>query len=182
MNYFRFFLALWMTCSVSLATSQTLFRTSSGEISFYSKTPLEDIQATNQKVGAILNASTKELAIQMRITDFQFPNKLMQEHFNENYLESEKFPAAKFVGKVKEQVDLSKAGNYAVTAEGNLTIHGVTKPVVVKGSVSSTGTDMRINFAFQVRPEDYEIEVPSLVFDKIAETIDVSGKLNLVKQ
>ena len=181
MNYFRFFLALWMTCSVSLATSQTLFRTSSGEISFYSKTPLEDIQATNQKVGAILNASTKELAIQMRITDFQFPNKLMQEHFNENYLESEKFPTAKFVGKVKEQVDLIKAGNYAVTAEGNLTIHGVTKPVVVKGSVSSTGTEMRINFAFQVRPEDHNIEVPSLVFNKIAETIDVSGKLNLVK-
>jgi polyisoprenoid-binding protein YceI len=181
MSYFRFFLALWMTCSVSLATSQTLFRTSTGEISFYSKTPLEDIQATNQKVGAIVNASTKELAIQMRITDFQFPNKLMQEHFNENYLESEKFPTAKFVGKIKEELDFSKAGTYEVTAAGNLSIHGVTKPVVVKGRLTSAGNEMRVNFAFQVRPEDYEIEVPSLVFDKIAETIDVSGRLILVK-
>jgi polyisoprenoid-binding protein YceI len=79
-------------------------------------------------------------------------------------------------------VDLSKPGTYPVTAEGNLTIHGVTKPVQVKGTIVATATALQVNFSFQVRTADYQIEVPTLVFDKIAETIAVSGKLNLVKQ
>jgi polyisoprenoid-binding protein YceI len=165
-----------------LASAQSLYRTSVGELSFYSKTPVLDIEAVNQKAGAILNAGTKDLAIQAKITDFQFPNKLMQEHFNENYMESERFPTAKFAGKVKEQVDLTKPGTYSVTAEGNLTIHGVTKPVQVKGTIVATAAALQVNFSFQVRTADYQIEVPTLVFDKIAETITVSGKLNLVKQ
>jgi polyisoprenoid-binding protein YceI len=118
----------------------------------------------------------------MKITDFQFPNKLMQEHFNENYLESERYPTAKFAGKIKEQFDFTKLGSYPVTAEGNMTIHGVTKPVSVKGTIVATATALQVNFFFQVRTADYQIEVPTLVFNKIAETIDVTGKLNLVKQ
>jgi polyisoprenoid-binding protein YceI len=118
----------------------------------------------------------------MKITDFQFPNKLMQEHFNENYLESERYPTAKFVGKITEEVDLSKLGTYPVTAAGNMTIHGVTKPITVKGTIVATATEMKITFAFTVRTEDYKIKVPTLVFNKIAEVIDVSGKLILVKQ
>ena len=166
----------------SLSYSQTLYRTAVGEVSFFSKTPALDIEALNKKAGAILNASTMDLAIQMKITDFQFPNKLMQEHFNENYLESERFPTAKFAGKIKEQIDLTKPGSYPVTAEGNMTIHGVTKPVSVKGTIVAKGTALQVNFFFQVRTADYKIEVPTLVFNKIAETIDVTGKLNLVKQ
>ena len=165
----------------SLSFGQTLYRTSVGEVSFFSKTPALDIEAINKKSGAILNAATRDLAIQMKITDFQFPNKLMQEHFNENYLESEKFPTGKFAGKITELVDLSKPGTYPVTAAGNLTIHGVTKPVAVKGSIVATATELKVTFAFTVRTEDYKIKVPTLVFNKIAEIIEVSGKLNLVK-
>ena len=175
--FFSFFLLL----GSGLLFSQTLYRTSVGEVSFFSKTPALDIEALNKKAGAILNAGTRDLAIQMKITDFQFPNKLMQEHFNENYLESERFPTGKFAGKIKEEVDFSKPGTYAVTAAGNLTIHGVTKPVTVKGSIVATATGMKVTFAFTVRTEDYKIEVPTLVFNKIAEVIEVSGKLNLVK-
>jgi polyisoprenoid-binding protein YceI len=164
-----------------LSYGQTLYRTSVGEVSFFSKTPALDIEALNKKAGAILNAGTRDLAIQMKITDFQFPNKLMQEHFNENYLESERFPTAKFAGKITEAIDLSKPGTYPVTAAGNLTIHGVTKPVTVKGTIVATSTALQVNFSFQVRTADYQIEVPTLVFNKIAEVIDVSGKLNLVK-
>ena len=176
--FFLFFLIL----GSGLSYGQTLYRTSVGELSFFSKTPVLDIEAVNKKVGAILNAGTKTLAIQAKITDFQFPNKLMQEHFNENYLESERFPTTKFAGKIKEEVDFSKPGTYPVTAEGNLTIHGVTKPVQVKGTIVATATAFQVNFSFQVRTADYQIEVPTLVFDKIAETIAISGKLNLVKQ
>lgn len=175
-------LSLALLLITGLVSAQSLYRTSVGELSFFSETPVLDIEAVNQKTGAILNSGTKELAIQAKITDFQFPNKLMQEHFNENYMESERFPTAKFAGKIKEQVDLTKVGTYSVTAEGNLTIHGVTKPVQVIGTIVATATALQVNFSFQVRTADYQIEVPTLVFDKIAETITVSGKFNLVKQ
>lgn len=162
--------------------AQTLYGTTSGEVSFYSDTPLETIEAVNKKSGAIINSANRELVVQMKITDFVFPNKLMQEHFNENYLESEKYPTATFKGKIKEQVDLTAAGTYPVTAEGSLTIHGVTKPVTVKGNLISSGNDLKLDFKFQVKPEEYKIEVPSLVVTKIAELIDVSGKMALVKK
>jgi polyisoprenoid-binding protein YceI len=175
--FFSFFLLL----GSGLSYGQTLYRTSVGEVSFFSKTPALDIEALNKKAGAILNTSTRDFAIQMRITDFQFPNKLMQEHFNENYLESERYPTGKFAGKIKEEVDFSKLGTYPVTAVGNMTIHGVTKPITVKGTIVATATELKVIFAFTVRTEDYKIEVPTLVFNKIAEVIEVSGKLTLVK-
>jgi len=162
--------------------AQTLFSTASGEVSFFSETPLENIEAVNKKTGCIINATSGALAVQMRITDFNFPNKLMQEHFNENYLESEKYPTAIFKGKIKEQVDLKVAGTYPVTAEGNMTIHGVTKPVTIKGTVLSTGNELRLDFKFQVKPEEFKVEVPSLVVTKIAENLDLSGKMILVKR
>lgn len=167
---------------LGIAQGQTLYGTSTGEVSFYSDTPLETIEAVNKKTGSIINATSRELAVQLKVTDFIFPNRLMQEHFNENYLESEKYPNASFKGKIKEQIDLTAAGTYGVTAEGSLTMHGVTKPVVVKGIIFSNGTDLKLDFKFQVRTEDYQIEVPSLVITKIAETIDVSGKMTLVKK
>lgn len=173
------FLFLFQT---GFAQGQTLYGTSTGEVSFYSDTPLETIEAVNKKTGSIINSTSRELAVQMKITDFAFPNKLMQEHFNENYLESEKYPTASFKGKIKESIDLTAAGTYPVTAEGSMTIHGVTKPVTVQGTIVSTGSELKLDFKFQVKPEDYQIEVPSLVVTKIAEIIDVTGKMTLVKK
>lgn len=165
-----------------IAQEQTLYGTSTGEVSFYSDTPLETIEAQNKKVGCIINANTRELAVQMKIMDFIFPNKLMQEHFNENYLESEKYPTAVFKGKIKESVNLNTQGTYPVTAEGSMTIHGVTKPISVKGNIVSNGTVLKVDFKFQIKPEEYNIEIPSLVITKIAEIIDVTGKMTLVKR
>ena len=174
--------AILVILGVGDALAQTLYSTATGEVSFFSDTPLETIEAKNSKTGAIINSTSRELAVQMKITDFVFPNKLMQEHFNENYMESEKYPTAVFKGKIKEQLDLSTAGNYPVTAEGSLTIHGVTKPVSVSGTITSTGNELKLSFKFQVKPEEYKIEVPSLVITKIAELIDVSGKMTLSKK
>ena len=167
---------------VGAVFSQNLYGTTAGEVSFYSDTPLETIEAVNKKTGALINLSTRELAVQMRITDFVFPNKLMQEHFNENYLESEKYPTAVFKGKIKEDVDLSKPGTFLVTAEGILTIHGVNRPVLVKGTIQSTANELELDFKFQVKPEDHKVKVPNLVITKIAEVIDVSGKMILIKK
>ena len=176
--FFSFFLLL----GSGLSFGQTLYRTSVGEVSFFSKTPALDIEALNKKAGAILNAGTRDLAIQMKITDFQFPNKLMQEHFNENYLESEKYPSATFKGKIKETVDLTVAGTYPISASGTATIHGVTRPIELKGSIVSTGTNLALTCAFEVKLVDYKVDIPKIVFAKIAEVIKVSSKINYTKK
>lgn len=164
---------------VNEALGQTLYGTSTGEVKIYSDTPLETIEALNQKVGCLVNPATMDLAVQMKITDFVFPNKLMQEHFNENYMESEKYPTANFKGKIKEQIDFKVPGTYPVTAIGSMTIHGVTKPFTVKGNLISSGNSLKIDFKFLVKPEDYNIEIPSLVITKIAEEIEVTGNISL---
>ena len=164
-------------CLVGFSSMGQLFMSQNGEVSFFSKTPLEDIDATNKLVSSIINTANNEVAVQMRITQFTFPNKLMQEHFNENYLESEKYPSATFKGKIKEVVDLKVAGNYAITAVGTATIHGVTKPIEIKGTITSTGQTLTFNGQFEVKLVDYKIDIPKIVFAKIAETIQVKCKI-----
>ena len=167
---------------IGFHSNAQLFITTIGEVSFFSKTPMEDIEALNKNVSSIINTSTNEVAVQMRITNFVFPNKLMQEHFNENYLESEKFPSATFKGKIKESVDLTVPGTYPISASGSATIHGVTRPIELKGTIVSTGYALALTCQFEVRLVDYKIDIPKIVFAKIAEVIKVSSKFNYTKK
>jgi polyisoprenoid-binding protein YceI len=167
---------------IGFQSNAQLFITTNGEVSFFSKTPMEDIEALNKNVSSIINTATNEVAVQMRITNFVFPNKLMQEHFNENYLESEKFPSATFKGKIKESVDLTVPGSYPITAAGSATIHGVTRPIELKGTIVSTGSGLALTCSFEVKLVDYKIDIPKIVFAKIAEVIKVSSKLNYTKK
>ena len=167
---------------IGFQSKAQLFMTTNGEVSIFSKTPMEDIDAVNKSVSSIINTATNEVAVQMRITNFVFPNKLMQEHFNENYLESEKFPSATFKGKIKETVDLTVAGTYPITASGTATIHGVTRPIDLKGTIISTGTGLALTCAFEVKLVDYKVDIPKIVFAKIAEVIKVSSKINYTKK
>ena len=159
-----------------------LYMAQNGEVSFFSKTPLEDIDALNKQVGSIINTANNEVAVQMRVTNFVFPNKLMQEHFNENYLESDKFPSATFKGKIREVVDLKVPGTYSVTAVGTATIHGVTNPIEIKGNIVSKGDQLILSCQFDIKLVDYKIDIPKIVFAKIAEVIRVSSKINYVKK
>lgn len=167
---------------IGFQSKAQLFMTTTGEVSFFSKTPMEDIDALNKSVSSIINASTNEVAVQMRITNFVFPNKLMQEHFNENYLESEKFPSATFKGKIKESVDLTVPGTYPISASGSATIHGVTRPIELKGNIISSGTSLTLTCQFDVKLVDYKVDIPKIVFAKIAEVIKVSAKINYTKK
>jgi polyisoprenoid-binding protein YceI len=168
--------------AVGFQSNAQLFIASNGEISFFSKTPMTDIDAVNKSVTSIINTATNEVAVQMRITSFVFPNKLMQEHFNENYLESEKFPSATFKGKIKESVNLSVPGTYPISASGSATIHGVTRPIELKGTIVSTGSTLALTCQFEVHLVDYKIDIPKIVFAKIAEVIKVSSQLNYTKK
>ena len=167
---------------IGFQSKAQLFMTTNGEVSIFSKTPMENIDAVNKSVSSIINTATNEVAVQMRITNFVFPNKLMQEHFNENYLESEKFPSATFKGKIKETVDLTVAGTYPITASGTATIHGVTRPIDLKGTIISTGTSLALTCAFEVKLVDYKVDIPKIVFAKIAEVIKISSKINYTKK
>ena len=174
MKYLIILFFMGLTCQASAQ----LFTTQAGEISFFSKTPMEDIDAVNKQVGSIINSANNEVAVQIRVTNFIFPNKLMQEHFNENYLETDKFPSATFKGKIKEAVDFKIPGTYSVTALGTATIHGVSKPVELKGTIVSTGKALTMNCVFDIRLDEYKIDIPRIVFSKIAEVIKVKGNIS----
>ena len=153
-----------------------LYSTQSGETNFFSETPIENITASNKTVGAVLNVATKEMAVSMKMTAFDFPNKLMQEHFNENYMESSKFPTGVFKGKILENIDLTKNGVYDVTAKGQLTIHGVSQARDLKGKLTIENEKISMICNFDIKLVDHKIEVPKLVFAKIAEVISVKSK------
>ncbi len=152
------------------------YRLSSSEVSFFSEAPMENIEAFSEETKSIFDESSGEIAFIVPIKSFIFDKSLMQEHFNENYLESDKYPNARFEGKLVHY-DPDKEGEQQVRAKGTLTIHGVSQPVDVPGTVirDSSGIGMEANFPVKVA--DYDIEIPKIVFYNIAEEVEVRVKL-----
>ncbi len=144
-----------------------------GEISFFSEAPMEDIYAVNKEVSAVYDAKTNDLVFQLEINDFVFPKSLMQEHFNENYLESDIYPKSIFSGKV-----ISQDGKNAIV-EGDLTIHGKTNKIKVEGILQQEKKVINISAEFIVKLEDYDIKIPTIVMYKIAEEIEVKVNIGL---
>lgn len=148
--------------------------TRTGAVKFEASTPLESIAAVNNAASCILNKDNGELAALVLIKGFQFKSPLMQEHFNENYMESSKYPKATFKGKILN-FDASKltAQKNSYDLEGELMIHGVSKKVKTKISLSLNNGKIDATGSFNARPQDYNIEIPRLVKDKIAETAKI---------
>lgn len=169
-----FILILFTVCAFTASAQK--YMTKNGFIGFYSHTPMEDIKGDNNQVAGIIDISTGELVFQVLIKSFHFERALMEEHFNENYMESEKFPKSSFKGKLTNlsSIDLKKAGTYEVIAEGQLTIRDVTKPVTVKGTLEVTATGLNASAKFKIVPEDYNIAIPGVVREKIAKDLEVT--------
>ena len=127
----------------------------------------------------LLVGANNEIAIRMNMREFSFPNKLMQEHFNENYIESEKYPTATFSGKVDKAPDYTKNGDYDVSATGKFTVHGITKERTIKGKMKIEGGKITISSDFEVALVAHNIEVPKVVFVKIAQIIKVKAQYAL---
>lgn len=155
------------------AVQAQLFNTSTAQIDFYSKTPVEDIEAHSKNAVVILDTKTNNVVFQVQNTSFVFPNKLMQEHFNEKYIESEKFPKSQFSGKINETIDFTKDGSYDVTVTGKLTVHGVAQDRTMNGKVSIKGGAIQLTTDFKVKVADHKIQIPTLVMAKIAEEVNV---------
>lgn len=159
---------------ISAIHSQT-FISKTGHIWFYSYTPIEEIEAHNNQSASILNATTGDLQFSLLIRSFEFKKALMQEHFNVNYMESDTYPKASFKGNITNlsEIDFKKDGIYDAEASGNLTIHGVTKPINAKGTIEIKDGIPTIKSKFKVLTEDYNIKIPDLVKEKIAKEIEI---------
>ncbi len=166
------------------ASAQERYATRTGHIAFHSETTMENIDADNRKVSCVLDATTGAIEFAALIKAFEFEKALMQEHFNENYMESNTYPKANFKGKMTgaSADDLKKPGTYPVTVQGDLTIHGVTKSVEHPGTltVEKDGT-VKASSDFVVKPEDHAIAIPGVVRQNIAEEITVKVRLDLTK-
>lgn len=160
------------------ASAQQRYVTHTGHVSFYSHAPIEDIEADNHAVSSII--SNGQLVFDVPMKSFEFKKSLMQEHFNENYLESDKYPKATFKGMILafDKIDLKKDGTYPVDVEGDMTIHGVTNKIKTKGSIAVKGNTLHAEAAFPIALKDYKIKIPSLVITNIAEVVQVKADLN----
>lgn len=150
-----------------------------GSVHFLSKSPLEDIEATNKNPIAVYKVETSDMQFAVVMTQFKFKAALMEEHFNENYVESEKYPQATFKGKVNEKIDLTKDGENKATVTGKMTLHGVTKDITTEGTITKKGDDLIVVSKFKIKVADYNIKVPSLYVQNIAEVVDVTVNITL---
>lgn len=157
----------------SAAAAQQLV-TRNAYVGFFSKTPLEDIHAETSQANAVLDVAKQSLAFALLVKGFLFKKALMQEHFNENYIESDKYPKATFTGIYAGPVDLSKNGTYPVAVKGQLTLHGVTKTIETPATFEVQNGKLSGKAAFAVRPQDFAIKIPALVRDKIAQQISIA--------
>lgn len=150
-----------------------------GHIWFYSHTSMEDIEAHNRQVVSSLDCSTGDLVFLLLVKSFEFERALMQEHFNENYMESDMFPKANFKGKIDNisQINFKKDGIYPANVSGDLTIHGVTKHISTQGTFTVKGSSIGAIAKFSIVPQDYGVKIPSLVEEKFAKEMQVTVEM-----
>jgi hypothetical protein len=166
-------------CALLIATialGQGKFITKTGKIHFYSTAALEDINATNKSVIGVLDSQTGDLQFAALIKGFDFKKALMQEHFNKNFMESDKYPKAEFKGTISNNsaVNYTADGSYSVSVKGKLTIHGVTKDVEIPGKIVVKNGKVSTTTTFNVAVADYNITIPKIYQDNIAKIIKVA--------
>jgi len=166
----------FLICGLS---AEDKYFTRTGHIYIISATPLLDLEANNNQVASILDIKTGEIVFTMLMKSFIFKEALAQEHFNENYVESDKFPKSSFKGKIIQPVnpDFTKAGKYNVTVEGDLTIHGQTNKIISKGTIEVKNDLIIAQSKFEINVYDYGIKIPKLVQDKVNKIIPITVEM-----
>ncbi len=174
------FTILAVTFGLLRVPAQNIYAVESTFVKFFSEAPLENIEASTKSSRALVNIDTKDVAFIIPIKSFEFDKELMKEHFNENYMESEKFKNGTFKGKLASDVDFDKPGKYEVSAQGILKIHGVEQQRTLSGTIEVTKKGFQVKSKFQVKLEDHDIEIPTIVFQNIAEVIDVTVDFSFI--
>ncbi|MBZ9731546.1 YceI family protein [Salegentibacter sp. JZCK2] len=161
--------------------AQEIYQTNQVITTFFSTTPIEDIKAVSNSGASILNTETGEILFQIRTRSFQFRKALMQEHFNENYLESEKHPFSSFKGRILDKINFGKDGEYQVKCSGNLIIHGVGRKREILLTIQVKNGQISIKSQFDVACKDHDIKIPKILWENIAEVISVEVNVNYQK-
>ena len=175
-----FFAILFSLYFVIISSAQPIYMAQGAKASFFSSTPVEDIDATSQSMTSVLNTSSNDVGFSVPMRTFRFKKALMQEHFNEKYVESDKYPNATYKGKINEAIDWSKNGTYDITSTGILTVHGVEKPHTEKGKVIINDGKINITSEFTVTVKDHNITIPKIVMTNIAEVVNVKMEADYV--
>lgn len=172
----RFFLVTATFLLINFGALAQKVYTKNGSISIFSKSPLENISADNNQVMSVLNQQTGEMQFSVLIKSFHFKKALMEEHFNENYMESDKYPKATFKGNIQDlsKINMGKDGSYSVQVSGELTMHGVTNKISAPGTITIKSGIANASGRFTAKLADYKITIPNLVKDNISETIEIT--------
>ena len=155
-------------------TDQELYTCKNAHITLFSKALIEDIKATTSSGVSVYNASTGELDFSVAISTFQFEKAFMQQHFNSDYMESDKYPRAIFKGKIQEHIDVTREGTYTVNVAGDLTVHGITQKRTIQGSLTVRNGIISMASEFIVKCADHHIDIPQILFYHIAENIKIT--------
>lgn len=177
----RIFVLCVLAIMVYFQSLAQKYEVTGGEVMFFSEAPLENIEAVNSLTKGLINLSSLDMAFIVPIKGFQFEKSLMKEHFNEKYMHSDQFPYGKLVGKI-EGFNPDSKEKQEVLASGKLTIHGVEQDIQIRGYLKKSGKKLFIEAKFNVKLEDYNIEVPQLVWQNIAEEIEISVNLELTEK
>lgn len=174
-------LLIVLVLSCGKATAQS-YVSKDLRIGIFSSTPLEDIKAVSEKGTGVIISKTREVVVQLFVKTLEFDRKLMQEHFNENYIESDKYPLAKFKGVLDPAIDFGKDGDYTINVSGVLSLHGVDQQRTIPCKINIRAGVLSVDSQFKVACADHKIQIPKLVFTKIAEfiTVKMSGQFNLL--
>jgi len=169
----KYFSVLLLALLSFTQAGQDVYVCKNAKINIYSSAPIEDIEANSNEGVSVYNAATGELAFSLPIRSLHFEKAMMEEHFNENYIESDKYPKATFKGKINEHPDLGKDGSYPVTVTGDFQVHGVTQNRTVKGEIKVNRGVVSMSSEFMVKCADHHIDIPKIVFHNIAESIRI---------
>ena len=165
----------------SISFAQDKFYTKTGKVNFYSKAPLEEINGKNKTATAVLDSKSGAIQFAVQMKGFEFEKQLMEQHFNENYVESEAFPRSEFRGFIDNNANInySRTGTYTAKVKGKLTLHGVTQDVESAATIKINDGSIDASSAFNVLLSDFKISIPSLVKDKVSNSIKIVVDCNL---
>lgn len=171
----KILLSLFVIACYFSADAQKIYSTKTGQIRFNASSPIEKIAGVNNQVDSKMVDKSGQVVFSILVKSFKFENQLMEDHFNENYLESSKYPKAEFKGFITNvsAVDFLKDGKYAITVDGSLTIHGVTQKVNTSGTLAVTGGKVSISGLFKIKIKDYGV-TGLYIGDKIANEAEIT--------
>ncbi len=173
----KIFLFILITFSLSISAQK--YVTKSGMVKFSSDAPLEKIEATNNNVMSAIDLSKQNVVVKILVKSFRFEKALMEEHFNENYMESDEFPNSTFKGKFIDAPDMNSNDIQKIKIEGKIVMRSISKPLVIIVDVKIEGDAIKIDGKFDVKIDDFSIGIPSAVSGKISENLEVFFKFNL---